>query len=100
MPYIKRDQRDKYKKFLIEASHIINAKTPSGDLNYIITNLIHLAGNLKIEIDLREFSLIHEKLSYARLNELIGVLECVKQEFYRKIITPYEEKKEKENGRI
>jgi len=38
--------------------------------------------------------------NYADYNEVIGVLECVKQELYRKVISKYEDKKEKENGTV
>ena len=39
-------------------------------------------------------------LSYRNINEVIGVLECAKQEFYRRVAVPYEEKKKKENGDV
>jgi hypothetical protein len=38
--------------------------------------------------------------SYTRGNELIGVMECVKQEFYRRRLGIYEDLKLKENGDI
>ena len=38
--------------------------------------------------------------SYHAYNEIIGVLECVKQEFYRRMVAPYEDKKCEENGDV
>lgn len=56
-----------------------------GELNYIITTLIH--------------QFIKRKgLCYATLNEAIGVLECAKLELYRRIAAPYEDKKVRQNG--
>lgn len=37
---------------------------------------------------------------YAIYNRLIGVIECIKQEFYRRKVSPYEDKKCKENGDV
>lgn len=59
-----------------------------GELNYVITKLCHI------------FNSKFGMLKYARLNTIIGVLECAKQEFYRRIISNYEDKKAKENGDV
>ena len=78
MPYVNKKTREKLK-----AEKPINP----GELNYAITSIVH--------------EYVKDKgISYSNLNETIGVLECVKQEFYRKIVVPYEEKKIKENGDI
>ena len=63
--------------------------TPStpGELNYVITRQTHDYLRLK-------------GLSYANINEVVGVLECAKQEFYRRIVAPYEDEKMRENGDI
>jgi hypothetical protein len=34
------------------------------------------------------------------MNNIIGVLECAKQEFYRKVCSPYEDQKSKDNGNV
>lgn len=39
-------------------------------------------------------------IDYEACNEVIGVLECAKQELYRKMVAPYEDKKCKENGEV
>lgn len=56
-------------------------------MNYAITKLI-LA------------YLIVNGRSYRTYNDVLGVLDAVKQELYRKEIVEYEEKKEKLNGPI
>lgn len=79
MPYIDKRNRELY-----------NFKLPiafSGDLNFTITNIIHQYVN-------------QHGLCYRTLNEVMGVLESAKQEFYRTVIAPYEDKKRKENGSV
>ena len=58
-----------------------------GTLNYAIT-------------DLCVKYLERNTLSYEHLNAVVGVLECAKQEFYRRMAVPYEEKKKEENGDV
>ena len=65
----------------------LELETP-GELNYAITRMID---NYIIDLG---------KLSYSRGNEVVGVLECAKLEFYRKILAPYEDKKLSENGGV
>lgn len=84
MPYIKKDLRLTLDKPVIEL--ILKISTP-GELNYVITKLV------------TEY-LKNESESYLVYNEIIGCLECAKQEFYRRAIVPYEEKKRKENGDV
>lgn len=79
MPYIA--QRDFYEKIVEQFSKL---PLPAGALNYLITKLL-LATHPK---------------TYADYNNLIGVLECTKLEFYRRAITPYEDKKRQENGDV
>ena len=50
----------------------------AGDLNYAISELLVKA--LDLESDPR----------YNRINRAVGVLECVKLEFYRRLAVPYE----------
>lgn len=38
--------------------------------------------------------------SYSDYNDAMGVLECVKQEFYRRMVVPYEEGKLRDNGEV
>lgn len=76
MPYI--NERDRSKSGL----------THEGDLNYRIHELIEIYLNGQ------------KKLGYAQYNTVVGVLECVKQEFYRRAVSTYEDRKLVENGDI
>jgi hypothetical protein len=82
MPYIKLKDR-------IELDKIVE-KFPAtmswGEINYVITKIL--------------LSQDFGKRSYSSLNSIIGVLECVKQEFYRRAAAPYEDEKIEENGDV
>ena len=85
MPYIKVEDRAHYKE-VIEAVLDTGIDVP-GELNYLITCICQIY-------------LQHCGESYASHNEIIGVLECVKQEWYRRQTVPYENKKIEENGDV
>jgi len=85
MPYIKVDDRAKFKE-AIEEIFALDLSTP-GEMNYLITCICQIYQANQGE-------------SYATHNEIVGVLECVKQEWYRKQTVPYEEKKIVENGDV
>jgi hypothetical protein len=59
----------------------------AGELNYLVTKLV-----LKF--------LKANDLNYERINQAVGALECAKQELYRRLAAPYENKKAKENGDV
>jgi hypothetical protein len=88
MPYIKKERRAEIAKdskfgFNIEAIDVESV----GELNFAITKLC---------LDFLE----RDGRAYRSFNEIVGVLECVKLEFYRKAVVPYEEEKTKENGDV
>lgn len=91
MPYIEKERRAEYDK-LIVAFRVANATTPmsEGDLNYVLTTLALTWLRAVPESD----------INYARLNTLLGVLDCVKLELYRRVITPYENRKAMMNGDV
>ena len=87
MPYIKPARREKYKAVLGELIGILRslpAEEVDGELNYVVTRI------LKEVYPLR----------YFHINKAIGVLECIKQEFYRRVAAPYEDVKIKESGDV
>jgi len=84
MPYIKPEYRDTLDP-LIKALMKKVAYVGTGALNYTITTII------------KEWIAIDK---YSEFNSAIGVLECVKQELYRRKIAPYENKKIAENGDV
>ena len=80
-PYIK----EKYRKE-IDLGRIPDSP---GELNYLITTTIldYLGGEGAVVI-------------YSDFNEVMGVLECVKQELYRRMIAKYEDEKCELNGDV
>lgn len=79
MPYIIQGRRDSLRE---ETDQFLNN---AGELNYAISQL------------LIQYILAH-RLSYSTINDCLGALEGAKQEFYRRVAVPYEEKKIAENG--
>ena len=100
MPYIEEKRRqsiDKCINYSVECMKVNIGKAyiqeisnddflnMSGDINYFTSRLINqLAG----------------EMSYSKICVITGVLENIKQEFYRRIASPYEDKKIVENGDI
>lgn len=77
MPYLPEARRE-----FVDATGPVSA----GDLNYEITSLCdrYLDG----------------RVDYEAVNKVIGVLECAKLEFYRRIAGPYEDTKIEQNGDV
>ncbi len=91
MPYItqnKRNQLDplinQMRDELVKLATYDRDNNFEGNLNYIITRLIRLC----------------YITSYANINDVIGMLECVKLEHYRTIAAPYEDQKCHDNGDV
>lgn len=92
MPYILPTNREDYDKHIKQLLKEVKTNYPAdrqvpGEINYIITKILleYLQGR---------------NCHYSDLNEIMGILESVKQEFYRRVVAPYEEKKTKENGDV
>jgi len=82
MPYIEMKDR----KFYDDVLQSLGTCCSPGHLNYVITKLC------------KDF--IYHEHRYDKFNEVIGVLECAKQEFYRRMVAPYEDTKIEENGDV
>ncbi len=76
MPYIHPDNRVALTR---------SAPSSVGELNYAITKLCD------------EFIAV---ASYQQINAVIGVLECAKLEFYRRLAAPYEDRAMTTNGDV
>ncbi len=90
MPYIKEGQRKKLDPVLeqlFEALNVSDENTSKGEYNYVITKILH---NYIFNFGLR----------YHNLNDAIGIVEAAKAEFIRKVVSPYENIKIKDNGDI
>jgi len=91
MPYITNTARKNLANLCINSEGELQIET-EGELNYLITKICvkYLYKN----------NMIMNKINYKRLNDIIGVLECAKLEFYRRMVSPYEDTKCKENGDV
>ena len=94
MPYIKQDLREELSEDLNALklrimSMIDDPKVDrAGILNYVITDMLDTCYGPLSDAKYRDY------------NEAIGMLECCKLEFYRKAAAPYEDIKEKQNGKV
>ena len=91
MPYISQDGREKLDPAidaLIEKLGLWHEDYKEGVMNYTITRL------------LSEMPSYPGTWRYKYINRAIGVLECVKQEFYRRLAGPYEDNAILKNGDI
>jgi hypothetical protein len=84
MPYIKPEDRDKFKDIALVLAEKADC---AGDLNYAITVILHAY-------------LKRKGVRYSNVNELIGMMECCKLELYRIVGAPYEDLKIGENGAV
>lgn len=80
MPYIKKEDRNKFDTITLKPES-------AGELNYIISQLC-------------AHYIESKGLNYQNINEVMGVLGCAKEEFYRRVAIPYEDKKILESGDI
>jgi hypothetical protein len=87
VPYIKQSQRELLDGILHD-DDFGRRPCDAGELNYVITRLclqyVDNTGGVR----------------YGKLAEVTGVLENVKQEFYRRLAAPYEDAKIAENGDV
>jgi hypothetical protein len=91
MPYIKPQDREQYAEIIDELFNTLTLNNPDksfseGEFNYVVSKLVN--------------KLLDHKKSYATANKIIGVLECIKLEIYRRAIAEYETEKIVENGDI
>lgn len=86
MPYINRTDRAKYQNVIKELAALVpqDPKERAGNMNYIISLLIQ--------------KVYGPNMRYADHNEVVGVLNCIEAEFYRRFTAPYEDKKVTEQG--
>lgn len=87
MPYIDKDKRpelDELIKPFIEKIKSLPVEEQDGALNYSITKIFKHVYSVK----------------YFHLNRALGVLTAITQEFYRRIVGPYEKEKISQNGDV
>jgi len=87
MPYIPQQEREELDEIAGALITILRNGNFRGRLNYFISSVAQ--------------GLIEANgLSYSFLNDFIGVLECIKLELYRRVVSPYEDNKILENGDV
>ena len=87
MPYIPKDKRteiDKALNPLIEQLKQLPVEEQDGALNYSVTKILKR---------------MYEP-SYFNYNRAMGVLSNIKEEYYRREVAPYEDKKIQQNGDV
>ena len=91
MPYV-----DQYYKTLVDFAienivrqieDFVPENKRSGVANYVITQMTNKLYN-------------SPESGYNEYNNAIGVLECAKLELYRRVVSPYEDKKKEGNGDV
>lgn len=83
MPYIKQEKREQIGEPPFEFGREVEN---AGELNYAISRLV--------------LNFLPDNPSYSDYNTVVGVLESVKLEFYRRAVTPYENQKAHDNGDV
>lgn len=89
MPYITpvdREVVDGPIKNLVDAIESFSEDEIDGVMNYCISKLV--------------FKVYCRKLKYRILNRMVGVLACVQQEIYRRVVADYEDTKIEANGEV
>ena len=86
MPYIPITRRGKINLITSELSEEVRS---DGELNYAITSLL-----------LKHLANIDGIYSYSTFERIMGLLECVKLELYRRLIAPFEDGKKGENSDV
>lgn len=85
MPYIKSEDRTKFMETFWKLREV-RFDTP-GDLNYFITKVVH-------------FYTEQHGGNYQSYNDVLGALEGVKLELYRRKVASYEDSKIETNGDV
>lgn len=84
MSYIDNKKRPEISKAVMELMSQLQEKS---DYGYAILLLMH--------------SYIHKKgMNSENISDIIGVMECAKQEFHRTIAVPVDEKNKREHGPV
>ena len=91
MPYIKQEDR---------AEQVLKGyDITKEDLGFVLGEIARNAGDFNYVIS-HAIAVYLQKhgLNYANCNEMVGMLECCKQEVVRRVVSPYEDQKIEENG--
>lgn len=101
MPYVEskfRNRLDIHVEKVVDA--LVKAVSDKEVEDFDSRDLLDCAGNLNYTVTRICASLLAGKPSYSKVAIITGVLENVKQEFYRRVASPYEDRKIIENGDV
>lgn len=85
MPYIDKSKREELDPWIYKLlCKLKEERWNTGCINYVISRIL--------------WEYFREKRRYQTINDIVGVLECVKSEFLRRKANDYEDEKIKENG--
>lgn len=89
MPYIPYGDRPKFDEGALAALDKLTQDLgfSNGDFNYVITQVANIY-------------LQRHGTSYNTIKDVIGAFECAKLEFYRRVASPYEDRKISQNGDV
>lgn len=87
MPYIRQDRRNDIVNGSLLVGMDLRCPENVGELNFLISTIV-------------DEYLTVSGVNYEELNAVIGVLECLKLELYRRVVVPYEDGKLLENGEV
>lgn len=100
MPYIPKNQRENLDSAI---ENLMNSVVETVDGNsksgLSAENFAKAAGCLNYAIS-RILSGVAGQVSYSKINTIVGVLDCIKMEFYERVAKNYEQDKKEENGDI
>lgn len=102
MPYIDENNRSKLDSCIEELILCLrntSAEKPFSQTEMNNEDLLKIAGNINYTFS-RVCAGLMGRPSYPKIVILTGVLENIKQEFYRRVASNYEDKKISENGDI
>jgi hypothetical protein len=87
MPYIPEENRAIFDKVVRKCIRNMPIDTSYGEMNYLLTSILG--------------TFIQQNgVNYSTLQSVIGLLECVKLELYRRVVSMYEEEKIDANGDV
>lgn len=92
MPYIAPEYRKEFDAAISQLAQKIRLlgekdhTALTGCLNYVFTRIL--------------YKVYGKEARYHQHNEIAGVLECIKQEWYRRQTAPYEDRKIEEHGDV
>ena len=93
MPYITSTKRPELDGIVDDIQRVLrnyelddpDNNSTEGNINYLVTKLLKT---------------IYPAERYKNINDAIGLLECIKLEYYRIDASPYEDRKRADNGEV